>query len=77
MVYPAIINLIFAIRFHKKIILKYLKESKCYPPPPPTTKYGAFIFNPDLPKYNHIQIGFTEVSIGQDPEHIVLNDDMK
>ena len=64
--------------FHKKFILKYLKGSKCYlPPPPPTTKYGAFILNPNLPKYNYILIGFKDVSIGQGPEHIVFYDYMK
>ena len=30
---------------------------------PPTIKYDAFIFDPDLPKYHYIQIGFKEVSI--------------
>ena len=44
---------------------------------PPTIKHGAFIFDPDLPKYYYIQIGFKEVSIVQDPEHIVFYDDMK
>ena len=44
---------------------------------PPTIKYDTFIFNPDLPKYHYIQIGFKEVSIGQDPEHIVFYDDLK
>ena len=45
--------------------------------PPPTIKYDTFIFNPDLPKYHYIQIGFKEVSIGQSPEQIVLYDDLK
>ena len=38
-------------------------------PPPPIIKYDTFIFNPDLPKYHYIQIGFKEVSIGQAPEN--------
>ena len=33
----------------------------------PTIKYDTFIFEPDLPKYHYIQIGFKEVSIGQAP----------
>ena len=44
---------------------------------PTTIKYGAFIFDPDLPKYHYIQIGFKEVSIDQSPEQIVLYDDLK
>ena len=39
---------------------------------PYTIKYDTFIFDPDLPKYNCIQIGFKEVSIGQAPEQIVF-----
>ena len=44
---------------------------------PPTIKHGAFIFDPDLPKYYYIQIGFKEVSIGQAPEQIVFCCDLK
>ena len=35
---------------------------------PLTIKYNTFIFNPDLPKYHYIQLGFKEVSIVQAPE---------
>ena len=44
---------------------------------PPTIKYDTFIFNPDLPKYHYIQIGFKEVSIGQFHEQIVFYDELK
>ena len=44
---------------------------------PPIMKYDTFIFNPDLPKYHYIQIGFKEVSIGKAPEGIVFYDDLK
>ena len=39
---------------------------------PSNIKYDAFIFYPDLPKYNYIQIGLKDVSIGQAPEKIVV-----
>ena len=44
---------------------------------PPTIKYDAFIFYPDLPKDHYIQRGFKEVSIGQAPEQIVSYNDLK
>ena len=43
----------------------------------PTIKYNTFIFDPDLPKYHYIKIGFKEVSIGQAPEHIFLYNHLK
>ena len=45
--------------------------------PPPTIKYDTFIFNPDLPKYHYIQIGFKEVSIGKDPKQFFKYDDLE
>ena len=43
----------------------------------PTIKYDTFIFDPDLPKYHYIQIGFKQVSIVQAPEEIAFYDDLK
>ena len=43
----------------------------------PTIKYDTFIFNPDLPKYHYIKIGFKEFPIGKDPEQIVFYNDLK
>ena len=45
--------------------------------PPPTIKYDTFIFNPDLPNYHYIQIGFKEASFGQAPKQIVFYDNLK
>ena len=42
----------------------------------PTIKYDTFIFDPDLPKYHYIQIGFKDISIGKAPEKIVFCDDL-
>ena len=44
---------------------------------PTTIKYGAFIFDPDLPKYHYIQISFKKFSIGKYPEQIVFYDYVK
>ena len=62
--------------FHKKMILTSFEGTR-FQFSPPTIKYDTFIFNPDLPKDQYIQIGFKEVSIGQAPEQIVFYDDLK
>ena len=40
---------------------------------PLTIKYDASVFDPGLPKYHYIQLGFKEVSIGKATEHILTN----
>ena len=75
MVYSAILNLLFAMMFHNKLILTAFEGWNVNFPN--TIKYDTFIFNPDLPKDHYIQIGFKEVSIGQSPEQIVFYDDLK
>ena len=65
MVFSDILGLLFVMMFHKKMILT------------PTIKYDKFIFDPDLPKYHYIQMGFKEVSIGKVPEQIFFCGDLK
>ena len=75
MVYSFILNLLFAMMFHKSLSRQLQEDQNSSPPP--TIKYETFIFNPDLLKYHYIKIGFKEVSIGQYPEHIVSFGDLK
>ena len=61
MVYSVMLDLLFSMMFHQKLILTAFEGSKCSVFPP--IKYDAFTFDPDLPKYHYIQIVFKEVSI--------------